>query len=105
MKQCHNSESALFPLICHCFIRSTYTLQSAEDLSSYGIDWNGPTPPSLWHGELDDERTPIEVPAVPERLQPEGLQVLAETVDAMGDSDYHGVDLYIQTLNYILNLP
>ena len=23
----------------------------------------------------------------------------------MGDSDYHGVDLYIQTLDYILNLP
>ncbi|XP_068695841.1 uncharacterized protein [Montipora foliosa] len=78
---------------------------SPEDLSSYGIDWNGPPPSSLWHGELDDERTPIEVPAVPELLQPEGSQVLAERVNAMGDSDYHGVDLYIQTLDHILNLP
>lgn len=98
-------ESASFPLICGYFISCTYTLQSPEDLSSYGIDWNGPPPSSLWHGELDDERTPIEVPTVPELLQPEGSQVLAERVDAMGDSDYHGVDLYIQTLDYILNLP
>lgn len=45
------------------------------------------------------------MPTVPELLQPEGSQVLAERVDAMGDSDYHGVDLYIQTLDYILNLP
>ena len=76
-------ESALFPLICGYFISCTYTLQSPEDLSSYGIDWNGPPPSSLWHGELDDERTPIEVPTVTELLQPEGSQVLAERVDAM----------------------
>lgn len=75
-----------------------------EDLALYGVDWDDPTPSSLWHGQHDDSVEPTKVPAVPANvIDSERLQVLNQTVDPLQDSDEHGVDLYVNALHCILN--
>ena len=61
----------------------------------YGIDTNGPIP-----GDAD---THVEVPESPLHFLDDNLLYLRETVDPCAPSNNHGIDLYEQTLEIILN--
>ncbi len=45
----------------------------------------------------------VEVPEVPAPTLQNGLQELNEIIDPLRESDCHGIDIYIETLQYIWN--
>ncbi|KAL0973697.1 hypothetical protein UPYG_G00209760 [Umbra pygmaea] len=66
------------------------------DVSSWGIDWEGPV------GTPDPNET-LTVPEAPSNLQDEILSQLRETTDPFLTSEVFGVDIYITAL-HIVNL-
>lgn len=59
----------------------------------YGIDWNGPLPVQT-----------SETVAVPHTMQPMSAtdyQELCASVDPLGHSDDHGIDIYTQCLCFV----
>ena len=75
--------------------------QSERDLTFYGVDWDGPVPSSLWDGDIQDDAAPVEVPPLPDLLQPEDFHRLVSEVNPLQESEDSGVDLYITALNFI----
>lgn len=45
----------------------------------------------------------VEVPEVPLPTLQNGLQELNETIDPLKESDCYGIDVYIETLEYVWN--
>ena len=45
----------------------------------------------------------VEVPEVPAPTLQNGLRELNEIIDPLRESDCHGIDIYIETLQYIWN--
>jgi hypothetical protein len=45
----------------------------------------------------------VEVPEVPAPTSQNGLRELNEVIDPLKESDCHGIDIYIETLEYIWN--
>ena len=65
------------------------------------MDWDGPAPSGLWDGDRQDDVDPVEVPPLPDVLDPADLQRLVNEVNPLQESEDNGVDLYINTLNFI----
>lgn len=65
------------------------------DYAEYGIDWLGPISNEI------EENTEIEVPEV--RLIPEPFiaNQLSATIDPLRPSECQGVDIYLDTLNFL----
>jgi hypothetical protein len=70
-------------------------------LAFYGVDWDAPAPSALWDGDPHDDAVPVEVPALPDLLDPEDFHRLVTEVNPLHESEDSGVDLYINTLNFI----
>lgn len=60
----------------------------------YGIDWNGPLPDA-------EELEQVEVTNTVNPLQEHDFLQLQRTISPISWSDYQGVDLYIQTLEFV----
>ena len=65
------------------------------------MDWDGLAPSGLWDGDRQDDADPVEVPPLPGALDPADLQRLVNEVNPLQESEDNGVDLYINTLNFI----
>lgn len=59
----------------------------------YGIDWNGPIPDS------DDDHVHIAETTNP--LDEQDFLQLQATISPLSDSECHGADLFIRTLEFI----
>ena len=62
-------------------------------MAVYGIDWNGPI--------SDSEDEEVQVPQTTVPLQEEDFSQLQQTIFPNTNSDYQGVDLFIQTLQFV----
>ena len=67
------------------------------DCSEYGIDWLGPVSNEM------EEDTEIEVPQVRHALEPFIARQLISSIDPVRPSDSQGVDIYLDTLNFLHN--
>lgn len=67
------------------------------NLESYGIDWDGPLAQ-----EVGDDNH-VEVPETNWPLNMEQFQELRESVNPLRQSVYHGVDCYLEVLQFILD--
>jgi hypothetical protein len=65
------------------------------NIDNYGIDWDGPVPGEVGEGNH------VEVPETISPLNQEHLQGLQESIDPLRDSLYHGVDCYVDVLQFI----
>lgn len=65
---------------------------------SYGIDPQGPV------SVASDDRSGIEIPQNTLRFSERDIYVIKQTIDSCAPSDNYGIDLYEQTLQYIINL-
>ena len=64
-------------------------------LSTYGVDWDGPIP-------IDNDQPCINIPSVDSPISEENLSELVSSFDVENhSSDCHGVDLYLQVLDFI----
>lgn len=66
----------------------------SKDLSTYGIDWDGPVP------AVDNEGV-IQVPKIACPLDHNGYAALTNLVNPLKASDSFGIDIYIETVTFI----
>jgi hypothetical protein len=64
-------------------------------MENYGVDWDGPVPAGIG----DDNH--VEVPETISPLNTEQLQELQESIDPLQHSLCHGVDCYVNVLQFI----
>ena len=64
-------------------------------LAFYGIDWSGPIP------NLEDDVDSIEVTSTRNPLEEQDTRQLEATISPLSHSECHGVDLFIQTLEFV----
>ena len=64
-----------------------------EDASIFGIDWNGPL--------SDEDDSQVSVPHTHCPLSQDQFVSLQSRVSPLGDSENHGIDLYLQTLTFV----
>ena len=70
---------------------------------SFGIDWDGPAPSVEWGGVQDSNIQGITVPELNVPF-PEDLNLLlSRLIDPLKESSNHGIDLYEQALEVVLN--
>ena len=67
------------------------------NFENYGIDWDGPVVQEV------GDNNHVEVPETNCPLSMEQFQELRETVNPLRQSIYHGVDCYLEVLQFILN--
>ena len=72
-----------------------------EEFSSYGIDWDGPISSE---SSICDDVELVEIPNIQVNIREKQQQQLSLVVDPLSDSDCHGIDLYIQTRNFLHSL-
>ena len=75
--------------------------QSEQDLTFYGVDWDGPAQSAIWDGDVNDDAAPVEVPPIPDLIYRDNFERLVTEVNPLQESDDGGVDLYINALNFI----
>lgn len=73
--------------------------EDGEAMSEFGIDWDGPVPSSI----EDDahERETVEVPEEECVLLQEELAELESNIDPMAESSFHGIDIYLGTMQFV----
>jgi len=64
----------------------------------YGVDPDGPV------STEDTDSGGIEIPQSPLRFSDRDIQLLKQTIDPCTPSDNYGIDIYEQTLHFIMNL-
>lgn len=70
-----------------------------DENSTYGIDWDGPSPQEEWDGPLDG----VDVPSIPCPLQEVDLQRLKISINPLAESDCYGSDIYLRVLSFVNN--
>ncbi len=68
-----------------------------DDFQQYGIDWESPVPAE---GE-DFDVDVVNVPEIACPLAREHVDELARTVDPLRNSDSYGIDIYLETMEYV----
>ncbi len=63
--------------------------------SLYGVDWNGPLPDA-------EELQRVEVTTTLNPLEERDYMQLKQMISPIGPSDCHGVDIYIRTLEFVV---
>jgi hypothetical protein len=58
----------------------------------------------LWEGDRKDDVLLVEIPTIPDLLEPEDFHHLTEAVNPLQGSEDNGVDLYFQALNLVIGL-
>lgn len=61
-----------------------------------GIDWNGPIP-------FDEDLNTVDVDPPPQVLTEEDFQELSERVYPLDPTSQYGIELYIQSIEFVLN--
>ncbi|XP_068670218.1 uncharacterized protein [Montipora foliosa] len=87
----------------HRAAREMWEPRTADELMSFGIDWDGPAPSVEW-GSLQESNT--EGITIPELIVPfpEDLNLLLNRlIDPLKESSNHGIDLFEQALELSLN--
>lgn len=64
-------------------------------MEAYGIDWNGPLP------QLEPCENTVDVPETHSILSDQEMFMLLSLVDPLSLSDCQGIDLYMQTRDFI----
>ena len=64
------------------------------DLALYGIDWSGPIPNS-------DDVDSVNVAVARNPLEEQDSLHLQATISPLSHSECHGIDLFIQTLQFV----
>ena len=77
-------------------------LSFQSDIDSYGIDPDGPAPAEEWDGPVREENIPVvEVPPTSFPLGNSEWLELTATINPTRSSEYNGVDIYIETVQFI----
>ena len=64
-------------------------------MNDYGVDWDNPCPTDQ---DLEDHEIVVPTTSLPlNPIEAENLQIL---IDPLKDSEYHGVDIYMDVLCY-----
>jgi len=88
--------------IANSYRRTAIEFSSQIDEATYGIDYEGPTPSEEWHGPLlANENNPVEVPPTGCPLNDSDWQELNTNFDPTRESVCHGVDIYLEVLEYV----
>lgn len=66
-----------------------------QECGLYGIDWSGPLPDA-------EELEQVEVTNTINPLEEQDFMQLQRIISPTGLSDCHGIDLYIRTLEFVL---
>lgn len=61
-----------------------------------GIDWNGPIP-----YDSDDDTVIVDPP--PQIITDRDFQELSETINPLDPTSQYGIELYIQSVEFVLN--
>eukprot|EP00118_Oscarella_pearsei_P006942 m.32523 g.32523 ORF g.32523 m.32523 type:complete len:248 (+) comp31663_c0_seq2:196-939(+) len=67
---------------------------SQEDIDQYGIDWNGPIPEP-------QEQNQITIPDIALPITDDDFRILQQQIDPKRDSGCLGVDIYLDTKNFV----
>ena len=67
------------------------------NVAQLGIDWDGPLPPT----DCSDNTVYVDPPQQP--LTPLDYQELSITINPLDPSSEYGIELYIETLQFVLN--
>lgn len=70
------------------------------NLDCYGIDYEGPTSTQCQDGEEQGVEVP-ETTVASQMLTIEESRQLSIRVNPLDQSEFHGVDLYLETLNFL----
>ena len=65
-----------------------------EEIDNYGIDWDGPL---VNQAEIEEI---VDVPELP-NISNEAEQELRQLVDPIRESDRYGLDIYMETLQFV----
>lgn len=68
----------------------THTCFLLQDELQYGIDWEGPLP-------IEPEQI-VTVPDTPETMRSQVYDILQQRINALGDSDCFGIDIFLEAL-------
>ena len=66
---------------------------------TYSIDRDGPAPSEEWDGPINDNVPFVEVPHTDFPLGDETREILTATIDPTRDSEFNGVDIYLETVH------
>ena len=66
-----------------------------DEIDNYGIDWDGPVTDQE---ELDES---VDVPELSVILSNEMEQELRQIVDPLRESDCYGLDIYMETIQFV----
>ena len=81
--------------IYYTILLNFYILQG--DFEHYGIDWESPVPAESENFDVDA----VNVPETACPLSREHVDELARTVDPLRNSDSYGIDIYMETVEYV----
>lgn len=71
------------------------------DQENFGIDWEGPSPSEEWDGPVNLENQRVCVPETTAPLTSTDYEELVRIIDLCLHSDFHGVDVYLQTMVFV----
>ena len=72
-------------------------LQSTINIAQLGIDWDGPLPPT----DCSENTVYVDPPQQP--LTSLDYQELCATINPLDPSSEYGIELYVETLQFVLN--
>lgn len=78
---------------CHGHL---YCYLQIDDLDTFGIDWDGPSP-------YDDDNT-VEIPEIDNPISDSEYDTLKQTIDPLAYSDTFEIDLFTSTMQFVHNL-
>ena len=83
-------------IIYHCSFFFNF-LQDPINTAQLGIDWDGPLPPT----DVSENTVYVDPPEQP--LTSLDYQELCVTINPLDPSSEYGIELYIETLQFVLN--
>ena len=67
----------------------------------YGIDWDGPVPSASWGSSTNDDV--IVVPETEINTEHDQLFLLQHNINSLRQTENYGIDIYENTLQFVLN--
>ena len=67
------------------------------NMHNFGIDWEGPVSQDI------NSDNHVDVPETNFPINVEQLNELRENIDPLRHSDFHGIDCYLETLQFFTN--
>ena len=73
------------------------------NINMYGVDFEGPLPSQTYSGEISCESS-VEDPPTACPLNDQQLESFQNAVDPLVSSSSHGLDIYLNAINFIQNI-